>query len=338
MSATRLILALAAGFAIGAAFAWPGHRAPLNSLIEKQPAPSTVSRSQGIRPAYSNAGAAGSAEAVFSRVLSAVQGGTWLKKRQELSEALDGLSREDLEELVERAARLPQAESGLLLGPLFERWCELDPETATAWVRAHPGTRFTSAWTTWARMLPKEALASVHAQPGALYSPQILQAAVRALCGSNRPAQAELLAGLAPDSARDQMLREVVEGWAGNDSAAALAFALKFPDEAMQRKLADGALRKFLEINPTAAAKSVAEYLGTITGTPEAARLAAQTSSTLCVPWDEPRRSSIAMTSSVIARVVSRRPRRSAVIATLSRMIACISSLLRPPARESDCW
>src|SRR6476620_850705 len=77
LSAIRLILALAAGFAIGAAFAWPGHRAPLGSMIEKQPAPSTASRSEGIPSAYPNAGAAGSAEAVFSRVLSAVQGGTW---------------------------------------------------------------------------------------------------------------------------------------------------------------------------------------------------------------------------------------------------------------------
>lgn len=280
MSATRLILALAAGFAIGAAFAWQGHRAPLGSLVEKHPPSNRTVSSQGESLPSAHADA-GSAEVLFSRVLSALQGGTWLKKREELSEALDGLTREVLEELVERAARLPQTESDLLLGPLFERWCELDPTTATAWLRAHPGAKFTSAWTTWARMLPKEALASVHAQPGALYSGEILRAAVKALCGSNRPAQAELLAALAPDSARDQLLRETIEAWAGNDSAAALAFALKFPDAGMQRKLADGALRKLLEIDPTAAAKSVAEYLPTITGTPHAARLAVETSSAL---------------------------------------------------------
>jgi hypothetical protein len=139
--------------------------------------------------------------------------------------------------LVERVIKLPaEYRSGLLLA-LLERWHELDPDAAAAWVRPAIARAYATAGKavpahegldeeivkTWSEAAPEAALAQAARQPDAPSSERIVVFATRALAGLDFAARVEKLAALQNGAVRDHALAETLKSWAATDPAAAYA-------------------------------------------------------------------------------------------------------------------
>jgi hypothetical protein len=203
--------------------------------------------------------AAPDAESRFGRLASALHEGSVLKRNHDLHEALNEVGVTELPGFLARAERLPGRFRDGLLAALVERWFELNPEAAAAWVRTQRDWWiFSSAW---ARHAPQSALAEAHAQPRKHWAEDMMKSAVATLAGTDIKAQAALLATLPEDPCRNRVLTDVAREWAVEDSAACFAFARALPPGASRTALLEIAVKAWTARDLSAAMTQLAAIL-----------------------------------------------------------------------------
>ncbi|MES2569656.1 MAG: hypothetical protein V4710_06325, partial [Verrucomicrobiota bacterium] len=169
-------------------------------------------------------GAAAERESRISRVLSALLEPDYLKQRHALFSSIETLRAADLGEMVARADSLPTRYRKEVLGVVVDRWFELDPVAAAAWVR--PRTAEDEAWKVWARQFPKAVIEELHGTSSFEYDAVgILHEAVNALAGGDPADQLRLLSSLPADATRDRLIHQLLVEWVSRDASAAFFFA-----------------------------------------------------------------------------------------------------------------
>jgi hypothetical protein len=216
---------------------------------------------------------AASEEELFSKILSAVHSGGWLQRRHELNELLEHFSVSDLQAMIERAFALPRGRSDQLLGPLLERWLELDASAAGEWIIAHGSKLNYEVWRIWGRTSPETALQQAHAHPLASYAGELLRSAVKAMAGPDEAKRVAQVAALPRDAAQEEALYKFHEAWAQEDPAAALAFCRNQPAGPFRDELMATTLRNWLQRNPARGADARASWVQELGSSKDAADL-----------------------------------------------------------------
>ncbi|MEO8353857.1 MAG: hypothetical protein ABI680_19190 [Chthoniobacteraceae bacterium] len=195
----------------------------------------------------------------YGHLLSTQMGGSHLKRRHDLYEAIGELSADEVATMIDRAERLPWGLQYYVINALLERWFELDPDRACAWVREHPD--HTDYWSVWGAKSPETALAEARRHPLAASTDEMLKKAIETLAGPDRKAQAERLAALPSGAARDRVLGATVTDWAKTDPGGALEFSMSLPAGGLRTSCYDVILRQWAETDPAQAAQKAGALL-----------------------------------------------------------------------------
>ncbi len=253
-------LGLAAGIAAGSFTTRDSGEAGSPAAYSAQPASARIAST----PAAADAAlrlAFPSDDGRIARVFSALQQTVRLRQRAELFEALRDLVAADLPALVKHAASLPQATASELLPPLVERWFELDPHAAEAWVRAHPKN-----WRMlglWAKADPEGAFHAASELKG-WPATALLGEALDALYGKDAAAKVARARTLPPGQLRDNAIFRELQQWAEQDPAAAYAALAEIPAGQTRDDVRQSVLRAWAERDPAAALAKLAELLPTL--------------------------------------------------------------------------
>ncbi len=252
---TRVLICGALTFAVGALLARRGgHNALRKALRADLPmVPGKNASNRGVRVREQTS------EERFGHLISTQMGGSHLKRRHDLYEAIGGLSTDDLATMIDRAERLPWELRFYVVNALLERWFELDSERAGAWVRERPD--HSEYWRMWGAKSPETALAEASRHPLANGTQTMLKRAIETLAGPDQKAQAERLAALPSDVARDRVLGATVTDWAKTDPAGALEFTMSLPAGGLRTSCYDVILRRWAETDPAQAAQKAAALL-----------------------------------------------------------------------------
>jgi hypothetical protein len=162
--------------------------------------------------------------------------------------------------MMEAAKKLPMKYATAVREALVERWFDVDPTAAEAWMRTQPDDD--RAWKAWAGHFPERAIAEVHENPRGAGAKDLLQVAIRALPGiTDAKAKAENLLGLPSDPARDTLLGNAVADWAIKDPDGAFAFAHQLPLGEGRNHATGDALKEIAKKDPFRAMQMANEML-----------------------------------------------------------------------------
>ena len=207
MKRARLLICAALAFAAGGLLAGRNPSDVLRAALAKDAPVSAQDGGIGKKSARSGET---SGEDRFGKLFS-VEGGSRLKYRHDLYEALGDLSAAEVATMIDRAEKLPARRGYSVTRALLDRWFELDAGSAQAWLRARPDEM--SLWRIWAERAPESVIAEMHlhrdrSRGGA--DAVLVDYALTALCGPDKKAQATRLAALPADATRDGVLVKTV--------------------------------------------------------------------------------------------------------------------------------
>ncbi|MDB6172903.1 MAG: hypothetical protein JWL59_2214 [Chthoniobacteraceae bacterium] len=212
-----------------------------------------------------NRGAASTAarDTRISRVLSALLEPGHLKQQHALFLAIGDLNPEDLGEMMARANTLPPRFRREVLGLVFERWFELNPDAAGGWARQHSNE--TRCWEVWARRSPKIIIEEIHRRPWIPSAQQILKTAISGLVGSGSKEQMLAVAALPSNHARDGFFNEKLSEWTAEDPAAAFAFIQRSDADLFRSDRLHSVLSAWAQKDPVKAAEAIDSILPQLT-------------------------------------------------------------------------
>lgn len=223
--------------------------------------------SSASRPASADATIANiisEADPRLSRLLTAVKERGRLRQRHEFYEALRDASGNEIIELIARAEKLPPFYRRPLLAALIERWLELDPAAARAWITSRPsGPEILQAW---ARVDPSSALEDAFSgKSPRLWAPDLIQIAIEALAGPNLRDQVTRLSQFPPGDLRDSALARRIEAWAETKPDAAFQFANALPPGTLRERSREQVLIKWAAQDPAEAIAHVKPIIPELT-------------------------------------------------------------------------
>jgi hypothetical protein len=265
--ALHIVLAFSAvgsGFVTGA---WFASRQRANALLAAYPAnrlgpprPAVLLQNEKFR----------TVEEGVSALFSAHQEKSPLRRGFELYEAIQRLDAGQMQELVTRAAALPDIDRRQLLPPLVARWHELDSDAAAAWARPFlqhafvaPGRWGRDEWaaTAWCRAAPERALEEALRRPESLASEQIVRRRFSVWSANNPRAGIERLAALPAGGLRERALANALKQWGERNPAEAYAEISRLRDQRQFKETQRELLAKWAEKQSGAALSCLQQLL-----------------------------------------------------------------------------
>ncbi len=258
MKRRELIVYSVSAFVAGALLSPSGGRGALGRSVRAAEAKLETANAAG-KSTHAPRGAE-EGDTRLSRVLSALQETSELKRGHDLFLAMRDFSAADIIELMARAEKLPPRYAKQLREALLQQWLDVDPPAAEAWIRAHPADE--EAWKFWAEHSPERALAEVHAHPEEKWGGMMIDAAISILAASaDHQSRAQAVTALPPDAARDRFLAGELGWWAQEDGAAAFAFAHALPEGPLRTQATRMVLNNIARNDPIEAMRLASSML-----------------------------------------------------------------------------